>query len=145
MRGGYKGVTHRMLERGGDGLARCGESCHMTAPPRAPSGTGGQFFTADVYAGDITTIRSAADTRSTIYCFRVKADAEPDVLARVANIFNIANAAPHQATLLRDSPDVVNVSIAIELSGAAMADMIRRKLEQLTCIISVELMVDESG
>jgi hypothetical protein len=55
MRGGYKGVTHRMLERGGDGLARCGESCHMTAPPLAPSGTGGQFFTADVYAGDITT------------------------------------------------------------------------------------------
>jgi len=116
----------------------------VTAPPRAPSGTDRQFVKADAYAGSITTIRSAADTRSRLYCFRVKADAEPDVLARVANIFNIANAAPHRAILLRDSPDVVNVSVAIELSGAAMADMIRRKLEQLTCVISVELMGDES-
>jgi glycine cleavage system regulatory protein len=117
----------------------------VTAPPRAPSGTDGQFVTADVYAGDITTIRSAADTRSTIYCFRVTADAEPDVLARVASIFNIANAAPRQATLLRDSPHVVNISVAIELPSAAMADMIRRKLEQLTCVITVELMVDGSA
>ena len=116
----------------------------MTVSPRAPSGTDEQCVTADVYAGDITTVRSAADTRSTIYLFRVKADPEPDVLARVASIFNIANAAPHQATLLRDSPDVVNMSVAIELPGAAMADMIRRKLEQLTCVIAVELMGDES-
>jgi hypothetical protein len=136
---------HNQLEvlRGG-GLDRCSESLHVTAPPRALSETDEQFVKADVYAGDITTIRLAVDTRSTIYCFRVKADAEPDVLARVASIFNIANAAPHRATLLRDSPDVVNMSIAIELSGAAMADSIRRKLEQLTCVICVELMVDES-
>jgi (p)ppGpp synthase/HD superfamily hydrolase len=113
----------------------------VTAPPRAPSGKDEQFVTSDVYAGDIATIRSAVDTRSTIYWFRVKADTEPDVLARVASIFNIANAAPRQATFLRDSPDVANMSVAIELSRAAMAEMIRRKLEQLTCVISVELMV----
>jgi hypothetical protein len=116
----------------------------VTASPRAPSGADEQFVTADVYAGDIATIRLATDTRSTIYFFRIKADPEPGVFARVAGIFNIANAAPHRATLLRDSPDVVNISVAIELSGAAMADMIRRKLEQLTCVISVELMGDES-
>lgn len=116
----------------------------MTVPSRAASGADEQAFTADVYAGDITTIQLAADTRSTMYCFRVKADPEPDVLARVAGIFNIANAAPHRATLLRDSPDAVNISVAIELPGAVMADMIRRKLEQLTCVISVELKSDEA-
>jgi hypothetical protein len=116
----------------------------VTVSSHAASGTNEQGLTADVYAGDITTIHLAADTRSTMYCFRVKADPEPDVLARVAGIFNIANAAPYRATLLRDSPDVVNMSVAIELSGAIMADMIRRKLEQLICVISVELMVDES-
>ena len=117
----------------------------MTAPSRAPAGADEQFATADVYADDITTIRSAVDTRSAIYCFRVTADAEPYVLARVASIFNIANVAPRQATLLRDSPDVVSMSVAIELSGAAMADRIRRKLEQLTCIIAVEMIVEGSA
>jgi hypothetical protein len=116
----------------------------VTVSSSAASGADEQVFTADVYAGDITTIHLAADTRSTVYCFRVKADPEPDVLARVAGIFNIANAAPYRATLLRDSPDVVNMSVAIELSGAVMADMIRRKLAQLTCVISVEMKSDES-
>ena len=112
----------------------------MTTRPRTPSGADEQVVTADVYSGDITTIRSAVEARPTIYWFRVKADAEPDVLARVASLFNIANAAPCQAIFLRDSSDVMNMSVAIELSGATMADMIRRKLEQLTCVISVELM-----
>ena len=108
-----------------------------------PSGKEEQFATADVYAGDITTIEVEADTQSTIYCFRIKADAAPDVLGRVASIFNIANAAPHRATLLRDSPDMVNMSVAIELASAAMADLIRRKLDQLTCVIAVDLVSDQ--
>ena len=94
----------------------------------------------DCIGGPSTTIRSAVEARPTIYWFRVKAGAEPDMLARVASLFNIANAAPCQAIFLRDSSDVMNMSVAIELSGATMADMIRRKLEQLSCVISVELM-----
>ena len=74
-----------------------------------------------------------------VYLFSVEADAEPDVFARIANVFNIANTAPHHASLRRDSPDTVRVTVAIVLSEANICEMIRRKLEQLTSTISVEV------
>jgi hypothetical protein len=66
------------------------------------------------------------------------------VFARIANIFNIANATPRHATLRRDSPEVVHVTVAIELSGIGVSDMIRRKLEQLTSTISVDVVMGHS-
>jgi hypothetical protein len=98
---------------------------------------------ADVYAGDVTTPTRSADIGTTFYLFRVEADLEPDVFARVACIFNIANCAPHRATLCRQSASAVTITVAIELSGAGVADMIRRKLEQLTSTLSVELVIGE--
>jgi hypothetical protein len=66
------------------------------------------------------------------------------VFARVAAIFNIANIASCRATLDRESPDTVNITVLIELGRASVADMLRRKLEQLTCTLSVELVIGES-
>jgi glycine cleavage system regulatory protein len=99
---------------------------------------------ADVYAGDIATLELPFNTRVTLFLFRIEADPEPDVLARVAGVFNVANIAPRRATLRRESPDMVNITVAIELAGAVTADMIRRKLEQLTCTLSVELVIGDS-
>jgi hypothetical protein len=73
------------------------------------------------------------------FLFVIEAECEPHVLARVAGIFNIANVAPQSANLTRRSPSQLTISIAMEI-GQATAESIRRKLEQLTCVLSVELM-----
>jgi hypothetical protein len=99
---------------------------------------------ADVYAGDIGELKSSTNTSSSVFLFRIEADAEPDVFARVASIFNIANTAPLQVTLRRGGPDQVNISVAIELSLESTADMIRRKLAQLTCSISADYFLVDS-
>lgn len=69
----------------------------------------------------------------------IVADPEPDVVARVASIFNIANTVPRRATLQRESTDTVDITVAIELCSDVLADMIRRKLEQLTCTPSIHV------
>ena len=101
-------------------------------------------ISADVYADDIANPNSSLDTGATLFLFRIEADAEPDVFARVAAVFNIANIAPRRATLDRESPGTVNIRVLIELARASGADLLRRKLEQLTCTLSVELVIGES-
>jgi hypothetical protein len=99
---------------------------------------------ADVYAGDITTLDPAAGSSSLHFLFVIEAECEPHVLARVAGIFNIANVAPHSANLTRRSSSQLTISIAMEI-GQATAESIRRKLEQLTCVLSVSLLRSESA
>jgi hypothetical protein len=100
--------------------------------------------TVDVSSGDVVASDPLSVRGSRHFLFTLEADAEPDVLARVAASFNIANVAPHSASLRRDSSDLVKISVGINLSSATTADMIRRKLEQLTCMITVVLTVSRS-
>ncbi len=96
---------------------------------------------ADVYAGDMADPHDGALSPTQIYIFFVHADAEPDTFGRIANVFNIANAAPQCATLRRESDDQLSmtVTVAVQLANTMAADMIRRKLAQLTCVLAVEL------
>jgi glycine cleavage system regulatory protein len=98
---------------------------------------------ADVY-GDVGESNSSCGTEAATFHFRIAADAEPDVFARVAAIFNIANTAPRRATLQRDSHESVIITVDIELSAGGTAKMIRRKLEQLTSILSVEGLIGKA-
>lgn len=66
------------------------------------------------------------------------------MFARIANIFHIANVVPHYATLRRHSPDVVQMTVAIELSGVGVSELIHRKLAQLTSTISVNVVMGDS-
>jgi len=116
-----------------------------SAVREATAGRGENPIAADVYAGDVATPNPSRGTGAMLFVFRIEADPEPDVFARVAGLFNVANTAPHRASLHRESPSTVTITVAIELAGTHAADMIRRKLEQLTCTLSVELRVDESG
>jgi hypothetical protein len=94
--------------------------------------------TADVYAGDTTALDAPTSRPTRHSLFVIEAECEPHVLARVAGIFNIANVAPQNANLVRRSSSVLTISVAIEI-GQATAEAIRRKLEQLTCVLSVTL------
>jgi hypothetical protein len=104
---------------------------------------GDSSATADVYAGDMPNPDPSSECRENLFLFAIEADAEPDVLARVANLFNLTNVAPLSAKLHRESFERVTIVVEMELISASTADLIRRKLAQLTCIISVELTVQK--
>jgi glycine cleavage system regulatory protein len=105
------------------------------------SGPNDKPVAADVYAGDIAAVTSPTAAGSTVFFFEIAADAEADVFARVASVFNIGNVAPQRASLRQAAPGQVHISVAIELPSATTADLIQRKLEQLTCTLSVECFV----
>jgi hypothetical protein len=94
---------------------------------------------ADVYAGDVAST-SAADARDTaIYVFQIEADAEPGTFARIANVFNFANAPPNHVHLELDKSGktpIIDVEMTI---GTPIANSLRRKLLQLTDVIQVDL------
>lgn len=95
--------------------------------------------TADVYAGDTTALDPPPGSRPIRhFLFVIEAECEPHVLTRVAGIFNIANVAPESANLTRRSSSELTISVVMEI-GHATAESIRRKLEQLTCVLSVVL------
>jgi acetolactate synthase regulatory subunit len=91
---------------------------------------------ADVYAGD--TAAAQRTLPGAVFAYEISADPEPDVLARVAGICNLANVAPRQVKLTRDT-DEVRISVQLDFISDATADSIRRKLQQLTCVNSVTL------
>lgn len=107
------------------------------------SEAGDHLATADVYAGD-NGQGSSGESRTNVFLFEIQADAEPDVLARVANLLNLANEIPLSAHLQRKSAEHVYIEVTMERITTTMADMIRRKLLQLTCVISVELVVQST-
>jgi hypothetical protein len=94
---------------------------------------------ADVYAGDTGAPDLSPNHWRTAFLFTIEADAEPDAWARIANLFNVANVAPLNATLHRPSPHRVHMSVRMGRINPTTADMIQRKLLQLTCVTSVEL------
>jgi phage-related baseplate assembly protein len=103
--------------------------------------TGDTAAAADVYEGDTPSPDLSSEDATNVFLFAIEAEAEPDVLARVANLFNLTNVAPLTANLRRESSERVTILVEMELISASTADLIRRKLAQLTCIISVELTV----
>ena len=93
---------------------------------------------ADVYAGD--TAGAKPTPVAAVFSYDIRADIEPDVLARVSGICNLANVSPRRVNYLREA-DGVRIDVELDGIGAATADSIRRKLLQLTCVNAVSLSV----
>ena len=91
---------------------------------------------ADVYAGDID--RSGPDGGLVAdYIFRIRADATPDVLSRIANPFLASNVAPRNATLRTPKEGLVEVEVVMPRIRPALAESICRKLDQLIIVTDV--------
>jgi hypothetical protein len=92
-------------------------------------------LTADDYT------RGPSGPKSPLVCvtYRIRADAHPDVLLRIAGVLNYANRAPWSLTMRASGAEQVLIDTVLRDVPALMADMIRRKLTQLTCVISVEI------
>ncbi|MEA2649953.1 MAG: hypothetical protein QOG61_2388 [Candidatus Binataceae bacterium] len=106
--------------------------------PRAIDSTNDRAA-ADVYAGDNSDFTRAHGESRRVFSYAIEADAEPDVLARVANLFNLANCAPKYVTLRTNTEAQVTIFATIGPLDPVNAEMICRKIRQLTCVIAARL------
>jgi hypothetical protein len=72
-------------------------------------------------------------------CFQIAADAQPDVLLRVSIVLNFANRVPWSLSLRTPNSEEVLIEAVLRDVPAVLADMICRKLTQLTCVTWVEM------
>jgi hypothetical protein len=93
----------------------------------------------DVYAGDDGFDGDLKSSPEGSFAFRILADANPDVLLRVASQLLLSNLAPYKLALIRVSSDSVQIDAEIRGVTLNTAESIRRKLLQLSCAESVEL------
>ncbi|HSN73446.1 MAG TPA: hypothetical protein VLT59_18155 [Steroidobacteraceae bacterium] len=95
-------------------------------------------MTADVYADDDALRDGVPSASQHAFEYRVTADPDPDALCRIANQMLFANVAPWRLELIRDRAG--HVCVTVELRGVvpSVAESIRRKLLQLTCVLDVE-------
>ena len=98
---------------------------------------GGQ---SDVYAGDTAFSGDGTPPGAGFICeYRIRADADPDVLCRVANQLNYANAAPWRVELVQDDEGIAIISVEMRDIRQTVSESIRRKLMQQTCVIEVSI------
>jgi hypothetical protein len=93
----------------------------------------------DVYADDEALRGGATSKAERGARFSVVADADPDVLLRIAAVLNLLNVAP-RALQLEAAGEIVTVLAFMDGCTESQADHVARKLRQLTCVHSVELL-----
>lgn len=96
-------------------------------------------MTADVYAADDDLppdVGRAASSEQ--FVVKVVADADADVLLRIAAQLNSLNNAPRRFNFERLKDDTVKVEIVVAGCSMRAVELICRKLEQLTSVIRCE-------
>lgn len=93
----------------------------------------------DVYASDEDLGNGAAVSEPVgVAEFSIIADADPDVLVRLAAILNLLNVAP-RAFQLDAVNEMATVHALVDQCTERQADYVARKLRQLTCVHSVDM------
>lgn len=89
----------------------------------------------DVYAGDDATLPPTGGMAS--LTFFVSAEPEPLIVSRIANQLALSNLPP--VSFLMRTLDELHVSVEATMAGLtpSQADLIRRKLLQLSCVHDV--------
>jgi hypothetical protein len=100
-------------------------------------------MTADVYAGD-TDLRGDGRRRVSpgVATFDIIADPHVDLLLRVGVVLNLLNTLPRRVELEIDGNALAQLRASVECD-AIQADLIARKLRQLTAVREVELRYGE--
>lgn len=88
------------------------------------------------------------ETADTLQCdsiaIQLIADADADTLARIANVILLANTLPWRVLLNRVGAEV-HMEIELRDVEDSIAERIRRKLMQLTCVTEIEMHVGAAG
>jgi acetolactate synthase regulatory subunit len=96
-------------------------------------------MTADVYAADDDLLPDAGTRVSTEqFVVKVIADADPDLLLRIAGQLNSLNNAPRRFNFERLTDDTANVEIVVAGCSERAIELVCRKLEQLTSVIQCQ-------
>jgi hypothetical protein len=75
----------------------------------------------------------------TTFAISMVADAQPDVLLRIAAQLNFLNVPPQRFSLSLQADDTVVIEIVTKDTSDYLVDLIVRKLAQLTCAREVGL------
>jgi hypothetical protein len=94
---------------------------------------------ADVYAADTALSTSGRPAVTGTFSFSIEADADPDILSKVANQFNLANVAPARANFTSGAGGIALVIVEMRGITPAIADLIGRKLTQLSSVRAVDV------
>jgi hypothetical protein len=95
----------------------------------------------DVYSGDLTTAINPVALVRAVY--EVRADADPGTLPRVAAMLALANVAPLRVNCERESTREVLITAVLDGIPAVSAELILRKLQQLSVVVEATLMCEE--
>jgi hypothetical protein len=91
-------------------------------------------MTADVYAGDVGL--HERQPPKGVATFAIVADADANVIARVSAVLNLLNVAP-RAFHMEARPEGTAKIEAVVLCAELQADLVARKLQQLTSVRDV--------
>lgn len=95
----------------------------------------------DVYSGDLTPASNSVPLVRAVY--EVRADADPGALPRVAAMLALANVAPLRVNCERESNREMLVTVVLDGITAVSAELILRKLQQLSIVVEATLMCEE--
>lgn len=95
----------------------------------------------DVYSGDLTTAN--ASVRLVRVVFEVRVDSDPGALPRVASTLALANVAPMRLTCERITTDELIIIAVLDGITATVAELILRKLQQLSVVVEATLAGEE--
>jgi len=101
-------------------------------------------MTADVYAGDVAAPESPGKSPPGAAMFSVVADADADVILRVSAALNLLNVAPRRFHM-ESRPEGTAAFSAWVDCAAPQAELIARKLQQLTSVREVVLEYADRG
>ena len=94
-------------------------------------------MTADVYAGDDDLNRPRSGAHAGLGSIRLQADADADIMLRVAAQLSYLNHAPTRLLLPQRADGLVLIEIELRDCGEQLLELIRRKLERLTSVREV--------
>jgi len=100
-------------------------------------------MTADVYAGDEALRGKGGRQPRRVATFVIVADAQADLLLRVGVVLNLLNTLPRSVDLESRADGLAHVRACVDCEEI-QAELIARKLRQLTAVRDVELRYGES-
>jgi hypothetical protein len=80
----------------------------------------------------------AASSSHSNVCYRLQAEAEPDTLCRVLNLFALQFLTPHSVQVSQQD-DLLDIEIGIGGLSRHRAEVIAQKLRNLVCVAQVRL------
>ena len=83
--------------------------------------------------------KASRQDRPTAYQLLVVADADPDLLARVANVVLLTNRLPRAATMLQHGEGIAEVAIELGDADVELAARIARNLGRVTSVRDISL------